>query len=51
MITKRLEELKKELDLLIENGASKQQVYDMSVKIDKMLVEYYKQNELGEVIK
>lgn len=51
MISKKLEQLKKELDLLVENGASKNEIYDMSVKIDKVLVEYYRENELGNVVK
>ena len=51
VITKKIEDLKKELDQLIEFGASKEQILDMSVKIDKMLVEYYKENTLGEVSK
>ena len=51
LIENRLEEAKKELDLLIETGASKEEVYNMSVKIDKLLLEYYKKYELGDVTK
>lgn len=46
-----LERLKRKLDLLIENGASKEEIYEMSVRIDKKLVDYYRQNTLGEVAK
>ncbi len=51
MIDEELEKLKRELDILIENGASKKDIYEMSVKIDKKLVEYYQKNELGEIAK
>ena len=51
LIDEKLEKLKKELDLLVENGASKSEIYEMSIKIDKMLVEDYKIHELGQIIK
>lgn len=51
MKEKELDELKRKLDILIENGASKDEIYEMSVKVDKMIVEYYKKNELGEITK
>ncbi len=51
MMDNELEELKKELDILIENGASKEEIYEMSVRIDKKIVEYYRKKELGETVK
>ncbi len=51
MIDEKLEKLKKELDLLVESGASKDEIYEISVKIDKLLIEYYKAHELGEIAK
>ncbi|MBR1883492.1 MAG: Spo0E family sporulation regulatory protein-aspartic acid phosphatase [Clostridia bacterium] len=51
MIEKEIEELKRKLDLLIEKGASKEEVYDMSVRIDKKIMEYYSIYELGDITK
>ena len=50
-IEKEIEELKRKLDLLIEKGASKEEVYDMSVRIDKKIMEYYSIYELGDITK
>ena len=51
LIKNELEELKKELDLLIGKEASKEEIYNMSVKIDKKIMEYYKEYELGCISK
>ena len=51
MNIEELEKLKKELDLLVGKGASKDEIYNMSVKIDKKIMEYYNHYKLGEITK
>lgn len=38
-----IEVLKEELNKLIENGTDELGVYDLSVRLDQLIVEYYRQ--------
>jgi len=43
--------LKEELDLLLDSNASYEEIYILSAKIDKLLVEYYSsQDKIKELV-
>lgn len=42
-----IEALKEELDRLIDNGACFSEVYEVSVRLDKLIVSFYKWCECG----
>lgn len=37
-------ELREKLNSLIENGASKEEIYAVSTELDKLIIKYYKEN-------
>ena len=50
-LLKNINLLKEELDLLLESNASYEQIYILSERIDKLLVEYYlSQDEIRELV-
>jgi hypothetical protein len=43
-VRQNIEELKMKLDSLIDEGADFAEIYDISVKLDKLIVAYYRSN-------
>ncbi|MGI6778154.1 MAG: aspartyl-phosphate phosphatase Spo0E family protein [Acetivibrionales bacterium] len=44
MLEYRIEKLKKELNNMVNEGLGSERVYKLSVKLDRLIVKYYKEN-------
>lgn len=50
MIQKKIDALKKKLEKQVKEKDSYEKIYETSVKIDELLVEYYKGKQLAEYV-
>ncbi len=47
MINDQIDILKSKLNTLIDEGCSFEKVYELSVELDNLILEYYKEKEAG----